>query len=146
MPICTDSPLGEAINSENWNYLSERINRRFDCDFAPEEIEGRIRKSRMDAIKRGKENLGQGWLESTWFMWIKNRLVFPHGSRGVPEIRFNPLHVFFITIHEDEEMISRLWFPGEEEAMESTARSKISGSKSIDLNPINRVAGFLYRR
>lgn len=137
MAIDTRQPIGKAIQDENWPYLCQRINRRFDCNISVQETESVFSIERKKIINESW--FGGGWSDSTWVMWLKNRIRFRCGSTTLEDTKWNELHVFFIGIPEDLNMIGNLrdssWFPED-----STARSRISKSQLSELNPINRTA------
>lgn len=124
--------IGQALKDGNWEQVQLKINKRFECNLPLSEVEKVFRREM-------KDDLGQGWSEGTWFMWIKNRMSFNYGQNQSDEIsKYNPLHFFFITIPEDVKMLGRLkddsWT-----VTDTTARSRI-GTTNSKVQPINRVA------
>lgn len=125
--------IGQALKGGNWEQVQLKINKRFECDLPLSEVTRVFRREMED-------DLGHGWSEGTWFMWIKNRMSFNYGhATSETGGKNNPLHFFFISIPEDMKMLGRL----ENESWtitDSTARSRISTTSMKALHPINRVA------
>jgi hypothetical protein len=119
--------IGQALKDGNWEQVQQKINKRFECNLPLSEVTKVFRREM-------KSDIGEGWSEGTWFMWIKNRMSFNYGqNRYRDEVKYNPLHFFFITIPEDMKMLGRL-------ERDTTARSRIGQTELKTLCPINRVA------
>lgn len=137
MAIDTKLPIGRALQDGDWAYIQSRINNRWGCNVTLSETRKTFSVERETFLD--DNDIGQGWTDSTWLMWIKNRVRFRCGESAQEQTKWNELHFFFIGIPEDMSMLGKLeadaWFPED-----TTVRSRISGSQLSELNPINRTA------
>jgi len=142
--ISRDSPIGSAIANGNWGYITQRMQDRFDCEFNEANVAESLEAERLFIASRGTKDFGAGWKDSTWMIWLKNRIEF---NSGCPVNRWqlrNRLNFFFITIPEDSRMIDRL---RNETVMyiDTTARSKISSTQHQSISPVNHTASLVVR-
>lgn len=65
--------IGQALKDGNWEQVQQKINARFECNIPLDEV------TRVFSREMNKD-VGLGWSEGTWFMWIKNRMSFNYGQ------------------------------------------------------------------
>ena len=127
------------MNAEHWDIVADILSARFEIRLTAAEAFQVCRgwQKMGGSVKRGRMN----WSDCTWFMWIKQRLVLPAMGSPGPDVRFaTPLHVFFLSLYESEEMIARLPEGGPRDATGRRPRNRLSASTLTALTPIDRVA------
>lgn len=143
--ISRDSRIGAAIADCDWNYVTDRMQDRFDCYFDCRNVGESLSIERDLVMNQDSlHDFGKGWKDATWFIWLKSRVKFGVGESSEEEWSLNPLHFFFITIPEDMEMLGRLCEDGYE-IKSGVARSRISSTRQY-MNPINRTASLVVRK
>lgn len=84
------------------------------------------------------------WSESSWWMWLKNRLdemgkFCVEANNGSIPVKFKTLmHIFFLSIEETEEHLEKLRTEPKKDA-KSARGSKIFATNKIP-KPIDRIA------
>ena len=139
--------LTTAMIAGDWQWVAGWINGRFRVSVSAKWVGEIIAKKgeslvRSDRIEKDPVHIR---LTSTWYMWWKNRLaelgLMPK-TKGieffVPAGWSTTLHVFFIAIDEDEEMLERLRRP--DVATRSGPQTPAIERVMTKPTPIDRVA------
>lgn len=132
------TPIGQLVIAERYEELAAVLGERLACSIDAERLAVAIRvvPYRLCDTK--------SWPDDTWAMWLKNRLaearLLDFGKNTDPiELPPLPLHVFFLTLPETPEMLTRLRGGDGPAKGYVIPRSKISKSKRF-IRPIDRVA------
>lgn len=144
--------IRDLVLSGDWSSLTEEVHRRFDVIVDTKNLQDACSEAlRKHLGKHGEELfrahcLGPDGQESSWQLWLKNRLdemgVCTAHRTGQPDatsVTSAVLHIFFLYLEETEDMLERL--RREPVGTESqTARSKLAKTNQKNVRPIDKTA------
>lgn len=143
--ISRKSRIGSAVADRDWSLVVGILQDRFECRIEIDRLIDRLEADTDVILKSSIEDVfGDNWSNSTWLIWLKNRVVFQHGHGNEDSPGCFPFNFFFITIPEDLKMLGRL--------LESPvsyeiplSRSRTSSTTIKRIVPIDPTAGLVVK-